>query len=181
MRRPLVASICILFGLTGPSHAEQIELFPSECDASPAPEDLVGPYRLSVFPGTLTDGVRAVTASHQSTHSVTLVLMGEDLVLQDAGGGPTINFRYVGPEEPDWRGDDGSVSTEELAGIAGCDVNRLPRLIGSGTAVSDGVTLAFTYRLMVWNMTPENAALIGGMEWTGGGLTMSRRVMLAAE
>ena len=43
------------------------------------------------------------------------------------------------------------------------------------------MTLAFTYRLMVWNMTPENAALIGGMEWTGGGLTMTRRVMMEAE
>ncbi|NPD17177.1 hypothetical protein HOY34_18460 [Xinfangfangia sp. D13-10-4-6] len=167
--------------LAGPVRAEVIELFPSECDASPPLEDLVGPYRLSVFPGTLTDGVRSVAASHHSSHAVSLILMGEDLVLQDASGGPAVSFRYVGPDEPGWRGDDGEVSTEELAEIAGCDVNRLPRLIGSGTTMADGGQVSFTYRLMVWNMTPDHAALIGGMEWSGGGVTVTRRVMMEAQ
>ena len=135
------AALAALIGtalLAGPVRAEVIALFPSECDASPALEDLVGPYRLSVFPGTLTDGIRSVAASHQSSHPVSFILMGEDLVLQDASGGPAASFRYVGPDEPDWRSDDGAVSTEELAEIAGCDVNRLPRLIGSGTTMADG-------------------------------------------
>lgn len=144
-------------------------------------EDLVGHYRLSVFPGTLTDGVRSVAASHHSSHAVSLILMGEDLVLQDASGGPAVSFRYVGPQEPDWRGDDSEVSTEELAAIVGCDVNRLPRLIGSGTTMADRGQVSFTYRLMVWNMTPEHAALIGGMEWSGGGVTVTRRVMMEAQ
>lgn len=59
------AAIAALIGtalLAGPVRAEVIELFLSECDASPALEDLVGPYRLSVFPGTLTNGVRSVAA-----------------------------------------------------------------------------------------------------------------------
>ncbi|NMA96877.1 MAG: hypothetical protein GX970_02010 [Phyllobacteriaceae bacterium] len=178
------AALAALIGATllaGPLKAEVIELFPSECDASPALEDLVGHYRLSVFPGTLTDGVRSVAASHQSSHPVSFVLMGEDLILQDATGGPAVNFRYVSPDEPDWRGDDGEVSTQELAEIAGCDVNRLPRLIGLGTTMADGGQISFTYRLMVWNMTPERAALIGGMEWSGGGVTVTRRVMMEAQ
>ena len=181
MRRVMIAALIGLPLFATPLRADVIELFPSECDASPPLEDLVGNYRLSVFPGTLSDGIRSVSASHHSSHAVNFVLMGEDLVLQDASGGPSVNFRYVGPDEADWRGDDGEVSTDEMAGIAGCDVNRLPRLIGSGNTVSDGVPLTFTYRLMVWNMTPDRVALIGGMEWAGGGLNMRRRVMMEAQ
>lgn len=47
--------------------------------------------------------------------------------------------------------------------------------------MADGGQVSFTYRLMVWNMTPEHAALIGGMEWSGGGVTVTRRVMMEAQ
>lgn len=86
MRGAALAALIVTALLAGPVRAEAIELFPSECDASPPLEDLVGPYRLSVFPGMLTDGVRSVAASHQSSHPVSLILMGEDLVLQDTSG-----------------------------------------------------------------------------------------------
>ncbi|WP_150444412.1 hypothetical protein [Histidinibacterium aquaticum] len=44
-----------------------------------------------------------------------------------------------------------AVDDEDLSVIAGCSVNELPRLVGTGSATMDGVTLAFTTRMIVVN------------------------------
>ncbi|WP_333712744.1 hypothetical protein [Yoonia sp.] len=40
------------------------------------------------------------------------------------------------------------LSPEDVALVAGCSQLELPRLIGTSTAVIDGVTMEFTYRMM---------------------------------
>ena len=40
-------------------------------------------------------------------------------------------------------------SSDEVGDLVGCDINELPRLVGTGAAVIDGVTMEFTYRLML--------------------------------
>ena len=40
-------------------------------------------------------------------------------------------------------------SSDDVGDLVGCDINELPRLVGTGAAVIDGVTMEFTYRLML--------------------------------
>lgn len=40
-------------------------------------------------------------------------------------------------------------SSDDVGDLVGCDINELPRLVGTGAAVIDGVTMEFTHRLML--------------------------------
>lgn len=62
---------------------------------------------------------------------------------------------------------------ENLATQLGCDINRLPRLVGTGEGRSeDGAPLKISYQLVA----PLERWLVGRYQWRGGGVTMTRSV-----
>lgn len=81
-------------------------------------------------------------------------------------------LRFADANEPDWSWTRGEVM-ENLATQLGCDINRLPRLVGTGEGRSEeGKPLEISCQLVA----PFEGWLVGRYQWRGGGVTMTRSV-----
>ena len=109
-----------------------------------------------------------MTSFHEWAEGLDLIIVVEQedgLVLIPEEGGVVLDLEWV--TDQTWRFDrepslpegvqvaNGTdlpilpFSSDEVGDLVGCDINELPRLVGTGSAVIDGVTMEFTYRLML--------------------------------
>lgn len=88
-----------------------------------------------------------------------------------------VTLRFVDDDEPDWRwkSTPGIISSRDLTAQAGCDLKRLPRLVGTGSArTEDGRPVTVTYRLVVW----EDGHLAGFFSFELEGAVVTRVIHL---
>lgn len=169
----------LALALAVPAAAEQDDRA-ENCDRVLAYEDLVGNYTITLGNSILKGpGAPAIPMQTKDVLQGALVQIGEALVLDAPGS--DVTFQFAGAAEPDWRWDaDGGMahlSSDDLGLTLGCEVSRLPRLVGSGEGRSaEGQPLRLTYRLMV----PFDGFLYGQFQWQAQGMTMTRPVTFEA-
>ncbi len=140
-------------------------------------EHFVGSYSMEVGSGYVTNGKMKIRATTTDTDTPTISVQGGNLILDDSAG--TISGQVAGTEEPRWEWPAGvgkpPVSADDLAVVAGCENDRLPRIVLSGTGTSaDGKPLDYGYRLV----ETRPGLLVGLLHWQGGGFSSKRWVTL---
>lgn len=150
------------------------------CDRALAYEDLAGSYTITLGNSILSaPGRPPMTMPTQDVLQGVMFAMGESLVLEAPNN--DVTFRFAGTDEPDWRwstkGALSGATSDDLGVMLGCDINRLPRLVGEGSGRSaEGAPLRLTYRLTV----PGEGYLFGQFQWHAQGMTMTRSVEFKA-
>ncbi len=143
-----------------------------------------GPWEVTLGPGyVVTNGV---ALPHPGSEKPEIAHIEEHdghftLTPQGESGGVVLGISAVGPDEKDWRFENKPhlpEGTRILPGAripdlpfdqntieqeANCPMNELPRYIGTGAATIEGVTMNFTYRLVMVNYSE----LVGNQEVTG--------------
>ncbi len=153
------------------------------CNAKLDAEDFVGNYTVQIGSAVLTDGATIVPLNANDAFAATFFEIDGQLTMESSG--TTIAFALADENEPDWVFDpqaDLNISSSEFEQTVGCAIANLPRLIGTGTSKSqEGTDIVFVYRLIAWSRTAEDGVtnMLGSLKWSGGGLEMSRVVMLA--
>jgi len=128
---------------------------------------LIGRYSVELGPGYAVAGGMVIPHPAQPSPEFGRIdRIGDQLSLVPQGGaGVTLDLDWV--EEGTWRFDRAPslpegvqaapgqslpilpFDSETLGLRAGCPINELPRLVGTGAVSVDGVVMHFTYRLMV--------------------------------
>lgn len=170
-RLSLVCAVALLFA-AAPAAAQNADRA-ENCDRVFAYEDLVGSYTITLGNSMLSGpGFPSVTMPTNDVLQGTLFALGDSLVLDAPNN--DVTFRFADSAEPDWHWNEGAmagVSSDDMGLVTGCDINRLPRLVGEGTGRSaEGAPLRLTYRLTV----PWEGYMFGQFQWHAQGMTMTR-------
>lgn len=153
----LLAAICLLAALAaGAAFAENSPFCgkSSASDWNELRESFVGSWRMDHLAGYVhVAGMTMPFPASSDDDTVSIALFGDELVAVHPDSDDTLLLTIA--DEPRWDTDAGSdvpeipVSPDEAAFLYGCDQMEMPRLIGTGNIVIDGMTMDFTYRMMV--------------------------------
>ncbi|MCI2398436.1 hypothetical protein [Aliiroseovarius subalbicans] len=154
------------------------------CKAQITNDDLVGAYTLSIGNAIMTGGDKVIPLEVQNTMPVTIYAVGDDLIMGEPPN--AVQLSLVGADEPDWQWDAhkglSAISSEDFAYVVDCPVANLPRIVGTGTSSStEGTEITFTYRLIAWSLGDNGAEMVGALQWSGGGISQKRVVMMTAQ
>ena len=132
-------------------------------------ESFLGVWQMSHLAGYVS--VAGMTMPFPATNeieTVSIALFGDELVAVHPEGDEPMLLTLA--DEPRWVVDASSsdvpelpVSPDDAAFIYGCDQMEMPRVIGTANIVIDGMTMDFTYRMMVLSLD----RMYGIMQVTG--------------
>lgn len=163
--------VLLAFGLPATSASAQVSPFCGNSGAShwaEIVESLVGEWRIEHLSGYALMGTMVLPFPGDAEAEILSIdLHGDRLLATHPQAQEPLLLRLA--DEPRWvvdRSDPAvpapGLSPDDYANSWGCDQMDLPRLVGTSTAVVDGVQMDFTYRMMAVDWSE----LYGVMEMT---------------
>lgn len=145
---------------------------------------MLGPWQVNHQSGyVIAGGMTIPFPSSGDTDIVTLERAGNDLIATHPEMQQPMVFTLT--EEPAWaflapdvaRGLPApTLTSDDLELLTGCNMSDMPRLIGKTTATLDGVTMDFTWRLVI--LDTNSMFVVQHIEGVGGGMAYySRRTV----
>lgn len=176
VRRVSVASAILAALIAVPAAAEPGEL----CDAQPSLDALAGAYDVTIGRALLFGDNRVVPLDAQNTFSVTMEAQ-DDLLMMEADDNVVV-FEYADADDEAFEykelQDMLDIPPDDFMGYFGCNLDRMPILLGGGLADSqEGTPIEFEYELVIWNSRADGRAdMSGTLSWSGGGISSVRSV-----
>lgn len=118
---------------------------------------LLGPWTLGHNAGyVIAGGMTLPYQGDPKMDTVTFERVGNTLILTHPESPTPMVFKWPGEGDWRWANDDPlsekpapGLSSEDIELVMNCSLSDMPRLIGRATVESDGITMNFTYRIVV--------------------------------
>ena len=154
------------------------------CGAVVEPEELSGSYELSLGNALIFGDGKSVPLQDSQTLIVNISIFAGGLIMESEGF--AVDLELFGNEDTRewyWEALGGVVneSSEDYARIVGCEINKLPRIIGRGMSTSsEGMPVNYVYYFVIeqFDDAESGPTMFGSLTWNSGGIKMVRAVRL---